>query len=197
MLDFILFCFCIQYENWNSNSNLYLELKPEKKQRTTPGPHPLHLGPVLASLLAHLLLITTAQPTQVHTRPRRHVGHMDQPHTPPVLAAHVSFPSGSGPSASPRPSTCGPRGRGATLACGIRAPGSISTHQPRSAFFGSLLQRRAPPATESSAWKSPSPMSFSPEFVATSRNPRVMVLPPSSWTLPSWSIKPVVIPCPA
>jgi hypothetical protein len=31
MLDFILFCFCIQYENWNSNSNLDLELKPEKK----------------------------------------------------------------------------------------------------------------------------------------------------------------------
>jgi hypothetical protein len=46
-------------------------------------------------------------------------------------------------------------------------------------------------ATESSAWKSPSPMSFSPEFVATSRNPRVMVLPPSSRTLPSWSIKPL------
>jgi hypothetical protein len=58
------------------------------------------------------------------------------------------------------------------------------------------LQRRAPPATESSAWKSPSPMSFSTEFVATSRNPRVMVLPPSSRTLPSCSIKPAAIPCP-
>ena len=53
----------------------------------------------------------------------------------------------------------------------------------------SVVARAA--ATESSAWKSPSLMSFSPEFVATSRNPRVMVLPPSSRTLPSWSIKPL------
>ena len=66
MLDF---CVCIQYENWNSNSNLDLELKLEKreKQRTVPGPHPLHLGPILASHSAHLTT-NLRQPTPALTR---------------------------------------------------------------------------------------------------------------------------------